>query len=117
MNKFLMLMFATFVMFTAYAGNDEAGKKEKSTSDAIEKVSVVGISGSIIDNENNELLAGATIYIDGNKYYSDLNGNFSVSHLKPGKHLIRVEFISYQSSEIEVDINNNKKVDIVLNQQ
>ncbi len=118
MKKILVLLVAVFVAMSAYSNNEKAEKNEKANSAKIsEKVNITSISGSIIDNKSNELLAGATIYVDGNKYYSDLDGNFTISKLSPGKHLLRVELISYQPSEIEVDIDNNKNINIVLNQQ
>lgn len=118
MKKSLIFIVAVFVALSVYANNENEKRVEKTAIHKVtEKSGVVSITGSIIDNKNNESLAGAAIYVDGNKYYSDLDGNFSVSQLTPGKHLLRVELISYQPTEMEVDIDNSKNINIVLNQQ
>lgn len=94
MKKILLFIVTIFVAYTAYANNEnEKIVDKKANYQIVEKSSVISITGSIIDNKSNESLAGAAIYVDGNKYYSDLDGNFSVSHLTPGKHLLRVELI------------------------
>lgn len=102
-----------------YANDDKNDKAVKNTTstESVEKVNLVGITGAIIDKKNNESLAGATIIIEGNKYYSDLDGNFSVSNLKSGKYTMKVELISYQPSEMEIDVQVNQKINIALVQQ
>lgn len=118
MKKFLILIAVIFVAYTTYANNKNEKRVEKTDIHQVtERSSILSITGSIVDNKNNESLAGAAIYVDGNKYYSDLNGNFSVSHLAPGKYLLRIELISYQPTEMEVEIDSSKNINIVLNQQ
>lgn len=55
--------------------------------------------------------------MDGEKVYSDLDGNFTLSNLKPGKHLLKAELISYENSELEVNIFQNSEVTIHLVQK
>lgn len=118
MKTIFVLIAAVLLSIPSFAGNDKIEKNVKShISETVENMNMVDISGSVIDNKSNELLAGATIFIDGNKYYSDLDGKFSVSDLKPGKHTVRVELISYQPSEVEIELAKNQKINIVLEQQ
>ncbi|HBG42012.1 carboxypeptidase-like regulatory domain-containing protein [Limibacterium fermenti] len=118
MKAFLVLTVAVFLSFPAIlAADNKDNKKESDAVATIEAVKTVQISGSVIDNESNEALAGATIYVNGQKYYSDLDGNFNLSNIQPGKHQIRVELISYEISETEVDIQDNQKLAIALSQK
>lgn len=111
--KAIWVLIATVLLsVSAYAEDDK-----NVATEAIRKVNTVDISGSVVDKKSNESLAGAAIFIDGNKYYSDLDGNFSVSDLKPGKHTVRVELISYQPSEIQVDLQKDKTIHIGMVQE
>ncbi len=76
----------------------------------------VQLSGFVIDKENNEELAGASISVDGKKYYSDLDGNFSIDNLTPGKCQIKVELISYQPVTLEIDVSKDESININLQQ-
>lgn len=119
MKTILVLIATVLLSVSVYAKDNKNDKNVKSiaATEAIRKMNAVDISGSVVDNKSNESLAGAAIFIDGNKYYSDLDGNFSVSDLKPGKHTVRVELISYQPSEIQVDLQKDKKINIELAQE
>ena len=103
---------------STYAKNESSNKDMKSkTVLARENATSVFVTGNIIDRANNETLAGATIYVNGEKVYSDLDGNFIFKNLKPGKHLLKAELISYENSELEVNIIQNSKVTIHLIQK
>ncbi len=75
----------------------------------------VQLTGFIADNHSQEALAGATIYVDGKKLYSDFDGNFSAD-IKPGKHQIKVELISYETIVMETEVNRNENINIALPQ-
>ncbi|WP_332457273.1 carboxypeptidase-like regulatory domain-containing protein [Petrimonas sp.] len=119
MKTILVLIATVLLSVSVYAEDNKNDKNVKNTAvtEAVRKVNTVDISGSVVDNKSNESLAGAAIFIDGNKYYSDLDGNFSVSDLKPGKHTVRVELISYQPSEMQVDLQKDKEINIGLIQE
>ena len=119
MKTIFVLITAVLLSVSVYAKDDKSDKNVKgtTTTEAIQKVNTVDISGSVIDNKSNESLAGAAIIINGNKYYSDLDGNFTVSDLKPGKHTVRVELISYQPSEMEINLQKDQKINIELVQE
>lgn len=103
---------------STYAENETSNKDMKSnTVLATESATSVFVTGNIIDRANNETLAGATIYVNGEKVYSDLDGNFTFKNLKPGKHLLKAELISYENSELEINIIQNSKVTIHLIQK
>ncbi|MGC3979312.1 MAG: TonB-dependent receptor [Paludibacteraceae bacterium] len=60
------------------------------------------IKGKITDKNNNEPLIGASVVIKGTGVgaASDLDGNFTITNVKPGKYIIRASFISYRTDSI-----------------
>jgi YbbR domain-containing protein len=106
-KSILMLAVSVFLSVSVFADtNKNCGQnKEK-----------VCLTGSVVDDKNKETLAGAAVYVDGKKYYSDLDGNFFISDIKPGKYQIKVEFISYKSVVMEIDVDKDEKININLPQ-
>ncbi len=98
----------------ANAGTDTHSESKETTTETV--VKTVQLTGTVMDSKNSEMLVGAAISIDGKKYYSDLDGNFSVSGVKPGKHQIKIELISYQTAVVEVDAIQNESIAINLQQ-
>jgi hypothetical protein len=90
-------IFFTFLIicFTniAIAGNGNTSNEKNATK---------LISGKIIDKTSGEEIAGAEILIGGQKIYSDLNGNFSIS-IPMAKQTAIVKFISYSDAEVAID--------------
>ncbi len=118
MKTILVLFAAILLSVSAFANDKKTDKNVKSNAvEAVENVQAVDISGSVIDNKSQESLAGAAITIDGTKYYSDLDGNFTISDLKPGKYTVKVELISYQPSEKEINVQKNEELNIGLVQE
>lgn len=111
----LMLVLFTVNAF-AKSNNAEAAKEAETVNMELPKSQVCAISGTILDVENNETLAGATITINGKKYYSNLDGQFNIPALNQGKHRLSVELISYNVSEIEVDVQYNRNITVRLAQ-
>ena len=118
MKTILVLFAAVLLSVSAYANDKKTDKNVKSKAvETVENVQTVDITGSVIDNKSQESLAGAAITIDGTKYYSDLDGNFAINDLKPGKYTVKVELISYQASEKEINVQKNEKLNIGLVQE
>lgn len=119
MKKILStLLLAVFISSASFAGIKENDNAKENKSNSTEQISsTVNLSGTIFDQNNNEALAGATIVIDGVKYYSDLDGNFTLNSLSSGKHNILVEMISYNNREMTVDVQNDTNLKIQLQQQ
>ncbi|MBL7884283.1 MAG: carboxypeptidase-like regulatory domain-containing protein, partial [Bacteroidia bacterium] len=64
------------------------------------------IKGKVIDEKTGETLPGAVVVIKGTTTGSntDLDGNFSISNVAPGKYTIECKLISYNTKIIE-DVN------------
>lgn len=96
---------------TAFIGQtwaDTTEGKSVSATIAVADSSAV-IKGRIIDNQG-EVLAGATIRIekDGMGTISDINGYYTLSRVKAGKHKLLVSYVGYESKEIEVKLTKGK---------
>ncbi len=102
-----------------WAATDVKSKKEVTETESVavvESVKTIQLTGSIMDDKNKETLVGATLHVAGKKYYSDLDGNFCISDIQPGKHQIEVVLISYKPVVVEVDAENNEGINIYLHQ-
>ena len=75
------------------------------------------ISGSVVDKKNNESLAGVAILVGGKKVYTDLEGHFELPVLNPGKYAVKVELISYETVETQIDVQSNSDLNIGLLQK
>lgn len=106
------------VSAVAFSGNN-SGKKSKETISvgAVENVKVLQLTGSVVDDKNKETLAGAAVIVDGKKYYSDLDGQFTITGVNPGKYEVKVELISYESYTTEIDLTKSRKLDVSLQQK
>lgn len=61
------------------------------------------ISGQVLDFNTGESLAGVVVTLEGSevKTYTDLDGNFEIKGMSPGKYNLVFSFISYNKSLIE----------------
>ena len=73
--------------------------------------------GFVFDKSTNESLAGVIITANGQKVYSDLDGNFEVANLCGSKCQIKVSLISYVDEIIEIDTTNAEPIQIKLKQR
>lgn len=120
-SKTMKKIALSFVLGCAFIGSMMAENTSENleSNEQTETVAVATFSlqGSVYDPVCNEAISGATIVIDGKKYYSDLSGNFDVPALSKGKHLVSVDFVSYQNKVVEIDLADNQNLEIHLKQQ
>ncbi|MBP1676999.1 MAG: hypothetical protein H6Q20_1558, partial [Bacteroidetes bacterium] len=79
-------------------------------------VSNLVIKGIVSDKTTNENLAGAVITVNGQKVYSDLDGNFVINNVCEGQCTIKVNLISYEAQTLVIDTQKDKSVQIKLSQ-
>jgi hypothetical protein len=113
MKKILFLSILTLLFVAFQLSAEQKTASAASTNVEIHNNSVKGL---ILDKLTKETLAGAVITANGQKVYSDLDGNFSLSNLCDGKCQLKVSMISYQDQIIEVNTNNNKSLEVKLQQ-
>ncbi|MFO7657877.1 MAG: carboxypeptidase-like regulatory domain-containing protein [Bacteroidales bacterium] len=78
----------------------------------------VSVKGTVVDKNNGEVLAGVAVKIVGSSIvvYSDFDGNFQISNLKPGKYQIESDMISYKKNrkEVKIEIVQNSKLELEM---
>lgn len=97
MSKFISLLFAV-LFIPSFA------------------VAQLSISGKVYDASSNITLPGAHIVI-ADSYrgvFSDRSGVYELSNLDAGTYLIRVSFMGYRESAIEVDLQSDEELDFFL---
>ena len=77
------------------------------------------IKGNVTDKSNSEILIGTTVQIDGTTVgtTTDVNGNYILPDLKPGRYNLKISYVSYATKVIEnINIESNKvtTVDVEL---
>lgn len=77
------------------------------------------ITGKITDKSNNEELIGSNVLILGTNLgaSSDIDGNFVIKGLAPGKYNVKISFISYTSLTVEnvvVEEGKPTRLDVAL---
>lgn len=105
---FLSLVF----LFTATLGILRAEGNAVESKETVSLSNYV-IKGSVVDC-NNESLAGATVIVNDQKVYTDLDGNFIVTNLQSDKCEISVSMISYEPKTIVVSASKTKDLTIKL---
>jgi hypothetical protein len=63
----------------------------------------VTLNGKVVDITSGEALAGVAITIEGTQLtiYTDLDGNFTLTGIKPGNYNLVCSYLSYKKSLIE----------------
>lgn len=74
------------------------------------------LKGMVFDKLTHETLAGAIVTANGQKVYTDLDGNFVISNLCGDKCQLKVSLISYEDQTLEVDTHNTNDVQVKLQQ-
>lgn len=120
MKPVLFIIVSLLISFSVAADTDSKNNKKVNESESIsviEKANAIQLTGSVVDKKNNEMLAGASILVNGKKYYSDLDGQFVINDVTPGKYEMVVELISYEPQTLELDLTRSQNLSVDLNQQ
>lgn len=102
-----LLVLLTVLAFTTNIISKES--KETTTT--------ISLSGTVMDLNSGETLAGVEVNLEGHdqKVYTDFDGNYSFTNLKPGKYNVIASYISYDKSYIEkIDLTSNEDLNIKL---
>jgi len=95
-----------------------ADKGDTKTGNSTETQANIELTGKIIDLKSGEILTGVEVRLEGTdtKTYTDFDGNYSFSNLKPGQYNIAISFISYEKKQVEnIAVNKeNNKIDFKL---
>ncbi|HRZ96714.1 MAG TPA: carboxypeptidase-like regulatory domain-containing protein [Paludibacter sp.] len=114
------LLFITFVSLFALAINGSAKAKvspEVKAEAATEVVNTNTLKGIVFDKLTNESLAGVVVTANGQKVYTDLEGNFTIQNVCTEKCELKISLISYADQILEVETQNAKPIKIQLSQR
>ena len=103
-----LLITATLFAFTTNILTENS----KETS-----VSNITLSGNVMDLNSGETLAGVEIKLEGfdKKVYTDFDGRYSFTDLKPGEYNVIASYISYNKSYVEnIKLTSNEDLNIKL---
>jgi hypothetical protein len=114
MKKILLSLIIAFTATASFAKSDENTANTENTS---MHMATSQLSGIVTDKISNEALVGVEIEIEGanQKVYTDFDGKFSFSNLKPGEYNLVVSYISYEKNIVEhIDVSKENQVAILL---
>jgi uncharacterized surface anchored protein len=115
--KNTLISFLAGLIFMAFTNVTYSnGVKNDPTTDSNNKAT---ITGKVIDKNTGESLAGALVEIKGTdiKVYTDLEGNYSINNIAPGKYSIEIIYISYSTFKLDafnVEAGSQEKIDIEI---
>ncbi len=111
MKKITMLI-AVIMMAVVTGIAMKPGEAEK------EAVRTVSLSGQVLDIVSGEGLAGVKVQLEETDevIYTDFDGNFSIEGLLPGSYNITASYISYKSSDVKVDVDDTRSVQLTMEQ-
>jgi len=112
LTAFIAIIIFSSALVLAINSNEEKESAKKSES----AVTTTSISGKVFDKITGETLAGVKVSINGTEKtaYSDFDGNFEISNIKPGNHKITASYISYKEKEENINVDIEKTNDIQL---
>ena len=114
MKKVLFISLVSIMFFSMSI----SAKKNQIVETKVETIDQTRIlKGLVFDKLTNETLAGAVITANGQKVYTDLDGNFAVTNICGDNCQIKVSLISYVDEIVKIDMNNQKPIQIKLQQR
>ena len=114
-NGLIAMGFAFAMLFSnnIYAGENTTSSEAKNTSST---KTTATIAGKVVDKNTQETLAGVKIVLDGQKVYTDLDGNFRLTNVSSDKVQLKASLISYEEKTIDVRADQNTSLQIQLAQ-
>lgn len=113
-NGWIAIGFAFAMMLgnNIYAGENKSTSETKINSN----MKTTTIAGKVVDKNTRETLAGVKIVLDGQKVYTDLDGNFMLTNVSSDKVQLKASLISYEEKTLDVRPDQNTTIQIQLAQ-
>ncbi|HAN19395.1 MAG: hypothetical protein A2X13_01855 [Bacteroidetes bacterium GWC2_33_15] len=113
MKKLTTLVLSLFFVVAVFATETENEKNNSESASIATK-----LSGKVLDKSTGEALAGVKISLNdsGNYVYTDFDGKFELTNVKPGKIEISASYISYKvkTEALHIDLNSNNTVEVKI---
>lgn len=106
MKKSIAILFLLLLNISVFAGNPGSD--------------VMFVSGTVVDQQTNETLAGVEVRVKGTSIvtYTDFNGNFFLSDLPSGTYELSFRYITYESTKtVTGNCSNCPNVSVQLAQR
>jgi hypothetical protein len=104
------IIFSLLALVLTIAVN--AKENETKTATTADNAASIVLAGTISDANSGESLVGVEVKIEGTdlKTYTDFDGNFTFSNVKPGEYKVIANYISYKpvSKTLEANAKNNE---------
>lgn len=98
MKKIVLLL--SFVSITlGLIANDEDNKKREKAS--------LELKGQVLDSKSGEALVGVAVKLNGNTYFTNFNGEFSIQNVIPGQYTIVTSYVAYKNEKIKLSLEDN----------
>lgn len=111
MKKIIVLVLSLFLVSMVFAIEINKNNPEKA-------MLTTKITGKVFDKITGEVLAGVKVSItNSDKFvYTDFEGNFIISDVKPGNTEITASFISYKEKKeiINLDLVSNNNIELKI---
>jgi hypothetical protein len=114
MKKVMFIALVSVILFSVNASAKDSASPEVKAEVTVQSNT---LKGMVSDKLTKETLAGATITANGQKVYTDLDGNFSISNVCGGKCQLKISLISYKEQTVEVNTNNPESLQVKLEQR
>jgi len=118
-SLFISLVCATALFMPGFASASESNNSETPAATEVKAAETCVVKGRIIDHNTSESLAGVAIRVCGSdkSVYTDLDGNYVLTGVAPGKCEIMVNMISYESKTVILNPEGNLTIDLSLNRK
>lgn len=111
------LTFASPVSSPEPVASPEPAAAALNTLASSETVTENIITGKVLDENTAEVLAGVCLSYNGQKIYTDLEGNFSIKNISKGTAKLTASMISYEEQLVEIKEDQSKELKIKLKQR
>lgn len=88
----------------------QAKEKDSKSSGNNEATATTVLKGTVADENSGEALVGVEVKLEGTdlKTYTDFDGNFSFSSVKPGEYKVVANYISYEKKSETLNVSADK---------
>jgi hypothetical protein len=117
MKRVLFIAAVSFMLFNLTVSANDKALPEVKTEVPTQPIQPTTLKGIVSDKLTKETLAGAIITVNGQKVYTDLDGNFTLSTLFGEKCQLKISLISYKDQVLEINTNSTNTLKVDLEQR
>ena len=112
MKKVIVFLMVIVSAISLRAENNSVSGTESAKS--TESITKLVLKGTVTDPSTDEVLAGATVMVNGKKTYTDFDGNFTIETVKGKDCEMTISMISYRTEKKVINPKDEKKLEVKL---